>query len=203
MCSSVGVLRIKSELCRTERLHLEIGIYFFSSPHLGVMPTFRRLLEATVTSLGSRQSRGSLAVADSNCRVWRSSRLSAVQNVPFSVQSTGRACGVRVQTGTRRYSPIRRPRPRHRFLGRRAVARKSASPVRPAARGRQLLVEHPSAWLTRHQATISSQPTRRHHHVCNRGERGQRLPSGYRPAKPGSHGPRAVDAPRGCMSAMS
>lgn len=46
-------------------------------------------------------------------------------------------------------------RPRHRFLGRRAVTRKSASTGRQTARGRQLLIELPSAWLTRHQATIS------------------------------------------------
>jgi len=69
---------------------LRSEIYFFSSPHLGVMPTFHRLLETMVTFLGSRQSRGNLAVADSGCRVRRSSRLSAGQKVPFSVQSTGR-----------------------------------------------------------------------------------------------------------------
>lgn len=130
-----------------QRLDRGMKIHFFYFP----------LLEVMVTSLGSRQSWGippvvtrTVGFAD-GLSERRAGRAAAQR----PIHGTG-SRGVRGQTGTRRYSSIRRLRPRHRFLGRRAVTRKSASTGRQTAHERQLLVEHPSAWLARHQATIST-----------------------------------------------
>lgn len=181
-----------------QRLDRGMKIHFFYFP----------LLEVMVTSLGSRQSWGIPPVVTRTVGFGDglSERRAGRAAVQRPIHGTG-SRGVRGQTGTRRYSSIRRLRPRHRFLGRRAVTRKSASTGRQTARERQLLVEHPSAWLAHHQATISTtdetDDTTPPSCLQPRPAAPQWLPSGSRPAKPGWNGPRAVDAPRGCMSAMS
>lgn len=158
-----------------------------------------------VASLGSQQSRGISPVLTTRT-VGSGDGLSERRAEHAAVHGPihGTACE---ETGTRRYSTIRRAASKgiqgHRFLGRRAVARKSASPVlgrRVGANGLSSIRLHGSHATKPPSRRQARRTTRRHHHVCNRG---QRLPSGSRPAKPGWHGPRAVDAPRGCMSAMS
>lgn len=137
-----------------QRLDRGMKIHFFYFP----------LLEVMVTSLGSRQSWRIPPVVTRTVGFGDglSERRAGRTAVQRPIHGTG-SRGVRGQTGTRRYSSIRRLRPRHRFLGRRAVTRKSASTGRQTARERQLLVEHPSAWPARHQATISTTDGDRRH----------------------------------------